>query len=80
MERGESELLRITLGDDPQLPGTVERLWRDIVSQAFDDVAWTVWIPCIVAIVVGGALVAWSFSRGRRGGTVARGGTRVNYT
>lgn len=80
MRRSEEEMLRITLGDNPQLPGTVERLWRDIVAQAFDDVAWTVWLPCAVAIAVGALLVAWSFSRARRGGTAARGGTRVNYT
>lgn len=79
MALGEDELLRITLGDDPQLPASVERLWRDIVAQAFDDLAWTVWLPCIVAIVVGGALVAWSFTKRPRRAAPA-GGTRVNYT
>lgn len=75
-------ILDASLGPNSTVPESFANLYRDVVAQAMSDLTPTVWMPCLVATVVGiallGASVAVSRARSRELGAGAGAGTAAN--
>jgi len=57
----EDRVIDETLGNSSDLPRSVQRLWTDIVDQAITELTPAIWIPAVVAVVVGALFVVGSF-------------------
>ena len=59
-ELGEDKILEETIGSDPSIAPSFVELWKDVVAEAFAQLTPTVWIPCFIAMAIGGILLVAS--------------------
>lgn len=75
-------ILDASLGPNSTVPESYGHLYRDVIGQALTDLTPTVWMPCVVAMVIGvglvGAAVLVSRLRVREGDTSVSVGRTAN--
>lgn len=53
-------ILDASLGPNSTVPDSYAHLYRDVIAQAMTDLTPTVWMPCLVAMAIGIALIGGS--------------------
>lgn len=68
-ELAKNAILDASLGPDSTVPESFARLYRDVIGQALSDLTPIVWTPCVVAMLLGIALVGGAALANRKGAT-----------